>query len=143
MKFKKGSKEAKAFMAKLREARKKKSAPAKKAAPKKAAPKKAAPKKAAAKRKPATKRTGTHKDTKSHNVRINVVSGIGAINTDLGRKLRAAQDHLSTLVGALATKKEYYRLTKSPAAKTMIPILRKKIAEAKKVVALLKRAYKK
>lgn len=71
------------------------------------------------------------------------MAGIGAINTDLGRKLRAAQDMLAYLVGQLANKKEEYRLRKSPAAKTMIPVLRKKIAEAKKVVTLLKKAYKK
>jgi len=146
MKLKKGSAEARAYMAKIRAKRKKSTkteTPKKKAAPKKAVTKKAAPKKAAAKRKPATKRTSTHKDSKSHNVRINVVSGIGAINTDLGRKLRNAQEHLAFLVGTLANKKEYYRLTKSPAAKNMIPVLRKKIAEAKKVVTLLKKPYKK
>lgn len=61
---------------------KKKSAPKKKAAPKKAAPKKksaikkAAPKKKAASKKVASKRiTDIHKDSKSHNVNIRVVSG--------------------------------------------------------------------
>lgn len=49
---------------------KKKSAPKKKAAPKKAALKKAAPKKVASKR-----ITDIHKDSKSHNVNIRVVSG--------------------------------------------------------------------
>jgi hypothetical protein len=60
---------------------KKKSAPKKKAAPKKAESKKAAPKKAALKKaapkKVASKRiTDIHKDSKSHNVNIRVVSGM-------------------------------------------------------------------
>jgi hypothetical protein len=53
---------------------------AKKSATKKAAPKKAAPKKVATKK-------STHKDTKSHNVNIRVVSGIGDVmrkNLDYG-----------------------------------------------------------
>jgi len=50
---------------------------AKKSATKKATVKKAAPKKAA-KKKVATKKASTHKDTKSHNVRISVVSGTNA-----------------------------------------------------------------
>ena len=54
----------------------------KKAAPKKKAAKKAAPKKAAKKvvKKAAPKRSvSLHKDTKSHNVNIRVVSGIGKV----------------------------------------------------------------
>lgn len=47
---------------------------AKKSASKKAAPKKSAPKKAL------PKKSATHKDTKSHNVNIRVVSGIGSIS---------------------------------------------------------------
>lgn len=60
---------------------------AKKAAPKKAA-KKAAPKKATAK----------HIDTKSHNVNIRVVSGIGSLTSK-------ANDILKDKYGKLATKK--------------------------------------
>ena len=63
----KGSAAAKAFMAKLR-SKKKKVGAVKKKAVKKAAPKKKAVKKAVAK--------SLHKDTKSHNVNIRVVSGI-------------------------------------------------------------------
>ena len=55
-------------------ANKKVGAVKKKAAPKKAAPKKAAPKKVASKR-----ITDIHKDSKSHNVNIRVVSGIDSI----------------------------------------------------------------
>ena len=68
MKFKKGSAAAKAFMAKLRAARgKKKTAPKKKIG--------AVKKKAAPKKKAAVKRSSLHKDTKSHNVNIRVMSG--------------------------------------------------------------------
>lgn len=136
-KFKKGSPEAKAFMAKLR--RMKKSA-TKKAAPKKKAV--TAKKKAAPKRKTATKKASTHKDTKSHNVNIRVVSGIGAIKTDLSRKLTAAQNNLAELVGKLASTKEIARLTKSKTAKSQLPVIRKKITEAKKIVLVLKKAAK-
>lgn len=66
----KGSAAAKAYMAKLR-SKKKKVGSVKKKAVKKAAPKKKAVKKAVAK--------SLHKDTKSHNVNIRVVSGIGAL----------------------------------------------------------------
>jgi hypothetical protein len=59
---------------------KKKSAPKKKAAPKKAGLKKAAPKKKSALKKVASKRiTDIHKDSKSHNVNIKVVSGLHTI----------------------------------------------------------------
>lgn len=135
MRLKKGSKEAKAFMAKLRNARKKKAAPKK-------AVKKATPKKAAPKRKPATKKASTHKDTKSHNVNIRVVSGIGAIKTDLSRKLATAQTNLAQLVGKLAETKQLASATKSKTAKAALPVIRKKIIEAKKVVLLLKKASK-
>jgi hypothetical protein len=135
MRFKKGSKEAKAFMAKLRNARKKKAAPKK-------AVKKATPKKAAPKRKPATKKARTHKDTKSHNVRISVVSGIGSIKADLTRKLLNAQSHLAQLMGKLAETKQLATATKSKSAKASLPVIRKKIVEAKKVVLLLKKASK-
>lgn len=59
---------------------------AKKSATKKSTVKKAAPKKAA-KKKVATKKTATHKDTKSHNVNIRVMSGMGDVmrkNLDYG-----------------------------------------------------------
>lgn len=78
---------------------KKKSAPKKKAAPKKAAPKKAelkkaalkkaAPKKKAALKKIASKRiTDIHKDSKSHNVNIRVVSGIDKVKNDTINKYK-------------------------------------------------------
>lgn len=64
----KGSIEAKKYMAKLRS--KRTVGAAKKKAVKKAAPKKAV-------KKAAPKKSSLHKDTKSHNVNIRVVSGIG------------------------------------------------------------------
>jgi len=52
----------------------------KKAAPKNSVPKKASPKKKAAPKKVASKRiTDIHKDSKSHNVNIRVVSGVKQI----------------------------------------------------------------
>ena len=73
----------------------------KKAAPKKAAPKKkaavkkkAAPKKKAAKNK---KAVSYHKDSASHNVRINVVSGIGKINKNLIKELDFVQNKIQEI----------------------------------------------
>lgn len=68
---------------------------AKKAAPKKAA-KKAAPKKAA--KKAAPKKMAKHIDTKSHNVNIRVVSGIGSLTSK-------AKELLKDKYGKLASKK--------------------------------------
>ena len=68
---------------------------AKKAAPKKAA-KKAAPKKAA--KKAAHKKMAKHIDTKSHNVNIRVVSGIGSLTSK-------AKELLKDKYGKLASKK--------------------------------------
>jgi len=65
---------------------KKKTAKKKAKAKKVGAVKKSMPKKKAA--------TSTHKDNKSHNVRISVVSGLGSV-----------MDHYKTKFGALSTKK--------------------------------------
>ena len=67
---------------------------------KKAAPKKAAPKKkAAVKKKAAPKRKAVslHKDSKSHNERINVVSGIGKINKNLIKELDFVQNKIQEI----------------------------------------------
>ena len=68
----------------------------KKAAPKKTAAKK---KKAAVKKKAAPKRKAVslHKDSKSHNVRINVVSGIGKINKNLIKELDFVQNKIQEI----------------------------------------------
>jgi hypothetical protein len=87
MKLKKGSKEAKEFMASIR---------AKKKGAKKTAVKKTAVKKAP--KKTAVKKASTHKDTKSHNVNISVVSG----NINTGRKKLI--ENLSFLYGKLASQ---------------------------------------
>ena len=96
MKLKKGSAEAKKFMASIR---------AKKKGPKKAAVKKAAVKKTPAK--------SYHKDTKSHNVKISVVSG------QISKGKLMLIDNLTFLYGSLAseyifatTQKEKNRLKK-------------------------------
>jgi hypothetical protein len=74
----------------------KKAAPKKKAALKKAAPKKkAAVKKAAPKKKAAVKKgNSVHKDTKSHNVNIRVMSGMGNIGYEMVNELKLAHDKL-------------------------------------------------
>jgi hypothetical protein len=88
MKFKKGSKEAKAFMAKLRAKRKVGAIKiVEKGESKSAKPKAVYQQKRSAKGtfkglKKIGAKPGLHKDTKSHNVNIRVVSGIG----DIGKK---------------------------------------------------------
>jgi hypothetical protein len=85
---------------------KKKAAPKKKAAVKKVAPVKAAPIKTTVKKynsvttvsgvkKAAAKKvTGSHKDTKSHNVNIRVVSGVNKISSELINQLKEANNKL-------------------------------------------------
>ena len=70
-------------------------------------------KKAAPKKKIATKKSSLHKDTKSHNVRISVVSGIGSIMT-----------HFKDQYGKLAAKKliEKTKREKNKIAKQMTAI---------------------
>jgi hypothetical protein len=79
---------------------------------KKAAKKKTAPKKKAT--------TSVHKDTKSHNVNIRVMSGIGAIK-------RSAETILKNQYGSLAAKKlvEKTKRGKSKIAKSMREIATK------------------
>jgi len=74
----------------------KKAAPKKKATVKKAASKKKATvKKAAPKKKASVKKLKSyHKDTKSHNVNIRVVSGIGKMNNEFINSLKEANDRL-------------------------------------------------
>jgi len=134
MRLKKGSKEAKAFMAKLRNARKKKAAPKK-------AVKKATPKKAANKRKPATKKATTHKDTKSHNVNIRVVSGVGNLDTtniqELQRLLR-----MNTEMLRLIDNIKKGPNAKSLLSKATILRFRQNIAYNKKRITDLKKLIK-
>jgi len=83
MKLKKGSAEAKRFMASIR---------AKKKGAKKTAVKKTAVKKAP--KKVAVKKASTHKDTKSHNVKISVVSGV---NRNF-RKFKVYKKHIIDII---------------------------------------------
>lgn len=77
----------------------------KKSAPKKkAAVKKAAPKKKAAVKKAAKKSTSYHKDTKSHNVNIRVVSGIN--KTDILNDLKKIEQNINALEITLQKNKE-------------------------------------
>ena len=94
MKLKKGSAAAKAYMAKIRAKRKevKKSTIAK---PKRAARKVVK----AARKKAAKKMTSLHKDTKSHNVRISVMSGL--------KKIKYSPSELSFLQSESKKSKGY------------------------------------
>ena len=84
MKFKKGSAAAKAYMAKLRAAKGKTKKSKVGAVKKKAAPKKKA----------AVRNYGSHKDTKSHNVNIRVVSGLEKV-TRKGKKTTVTYSRIS------------------------------------------------
>ena len=129
MRFKKGSKEAKAFMAKIR-AKKGKKTVTKKPATKKVV-KKATPK-------------NLHKDTKSHNVNIRVVSGTNDKNDpyvlmliDATKKLKQYEGYLeyhkklmtnkNLLVSQRKDEKRYYLYRKDAITK-----LKKLISEIKK-----------
>lgn len=70
---------------------------AKKSATKKTTVKKAAPKKAA-KKKVVTKKASTHKDTKSHNVRISVVSGVNPYAINEIQRLTRYNDELQRFI---------------------------------------------
>jgi len=70
---------------------------AKKSATKKATVKKAKPKKEA-KKKVATKKASTHKDTKSHNVRISVVSGVNPYAINEIQRLTRYNDELQRFI---------------------------------------------
>ena len=96
----------------------------KKAAVKKAAPKKkAAVKKAAPKKKAAVKKLKSyHKDTKSHNVNIRVVSGIGKMNNEFITSLKEANDRLIKYQNVLLV------LMDEKNSKTILPLRKKTIA---------------
>jgi len=102
MKFKKGSAAAKAYMAKIRAKRGKPKKIGKKAAPKKTARKKYI-------KKAIPKKVASHKDTKSHNVNIKVVSGLSkskklknALKKD-GLKLPHGYSLAKRKIGSLTT----------------------------------------
>ena len=90
MKLKKGSAEAKRFMASIR-------------AKKKGAKKVSGVKKTATKKAPTKKTASTHKDTKSHNVRISVVSGL---NRNF-RRFKIYKKHLIDIVELTKGGKQY------------------------------------
>ncbi len=97
--------------------------------------------KAAAKR---LVKQATHKDTKSHNVNIRVVSGVDSIKKDLQKKLFDSQKFASTLVGNIDWYKQMISLDKAKAKywKVKVSEEKKKLAQLKKNIAILKRAAK-
>ena len=101
MKLKKGSAAAKAYMAKIRAKRKTKVNGPKKATFKPSF-KKAAKKKSSAPK---------HKDTKSHNVNISVVSGISTAKTALKRQYENLQGRLLSLKKAVDKRKVRKQIT--------------------------------
>ena len=125
----------------------KKPAP-KKAATKKAAPKKAAPKKAAKKKhtkygkvKAHVRRVaGLHKDTKSHNVNIRVVSGIS--NTKKLQNQEIIKKYNDT-INEIAKQEKYlenwyFALKSNKGFPANIQIIKKRISEIKKLISELK-----
>ena len=93
MKLKKGSAEAKRYMASIR-------------AKKKGAKKISGVKKTATKKAPTKKTASTHKDTKSHNVRISVVSGL---KNDVLKKL---DDNFIKIEKYITMKNTYSKMAK-------------------------------
>jgi hypothetical protein len=95
---------------------KKKAAPKKKAALKKAAPKKKAdPKKVASKR-----ITDIHKDSKSHNVNIRVVSGVGSIVNKTMKEISDTKNIILEQSELLERLQSAYKKSKSKINKEMI-----------------------
>lgn len=162
-KFKKGSKEARELMAKLRAKRGKTAT--KKAAPKKKRigttqgnlfSQKPKPKqrgtsnleadkrrKAKAPGKRKTESGSTYYESRRNRSDIpGTMAGIGSINKDLKQKLTSAEYYLSTLVGRLAFYTQLYKTSKNKSHKEMLPKIRKQITEAKKVVTKLKKVAK-
>lgn len=109
---------------------------AKKSATKKVTVKKAAPKKAA-KKKVATKKASTHKDTKSHNVRINVVSGTNNID-----RLKQAIKIKESLENNLKIFRTVTPKNRSSYQKLMIKALPQLIAGEKRIISELKKHIK-
>jgi hypothetical protein len=113
---------------------KKKAAPKKKAAVKKVLPVKAAPKKAAPKKKAVAKKvTGSHKDTKSHNVNIRVVSGdsIGEWGKAEKYSYKLAIEYEGKFKQFLILFQDRLKNAKSPSEKKFYRI---KIINAKKMI---------
>jgi hypothetical protein len=133
----KGSAAAKAYMAKLR---KKKGTAKKKAAPKKKATKKAAPKKRA------VKKSATHKDTKSHNVNIRVVSGVKNINSFAIHQLAVLNSEMEKTRFSIDTYKKQLKHQKTATdkayIKSQIRFCNAKLANLKKQITIVKRSIK-
>lgn len=108
---------------------------AKKSATKKTTVKKAAPKKAAKKK--VVKKMATHKDTKSHNVRINVVSGIDNID-----RLRQAVNYKVRHENSLKAYKSILPKNRNSHDKIMLKSLPQLIAGDKKIISELKKHIK-
>jgi hypothetical protein len=96
------------FVAMVRAKSKAKKSATKKATVKKAAPKKAATVKKSAPKKVATKKS-THKDTKSHNVNIRVVSGVDITNLSI-KKIKENNQSIEKCESALIRNKEKMKL---------------------------------
>jgi len=102
----------------------------KKSAPKKSVPKKSTPKKVATKK-------STHKDTKSHNVNIRVVSGINNID-----RLKQAIRTKEGLESNLKIFKSVMPKNRSDYHKMMLKALPQLIAGEKRIISELKKHIK-
>lgn len=132
---------------------KKKAAPKKKAAVKKVAPVKAAPTKTTVKKvnsittvsgvkKAAAKKVnGSHKDTKSHNVNIRVVSGV--ISKDINRSILSYEKLKLDLKNAMSDYKKNKDVVSKFYAKQKIDKLKHELRERKFVLTNLNKELKK
>jgi len=118
---------------------KKKAAPKKKAAKKVA--KKRIAKKAAPKKKAAVRNYGSHKDTKSHNVNIRVVSGISTIKKHTMDEFHRKHKELNNLEVQLHLVTQRYKHTKYPIYKKDIQTIKKLIKETKTHLNQLKKHF--
>jgi len=116
---------------------------AKKAAPKKTVKKKAAPKKVA------KKKIGAHKDTRSHNVNIRVVSGVKElstvrhnINTVLANLISERSKLKQAIVFSGKLGEPYYTAEEKKLMRKKITLLNKQILAIKKIAKEEEKAQK-
>jgi len=93
-----------------------------------------------------TRSKSYHKDTKSHNVRISVMSGLGSIDT-LHKEIKQTQDYLIGLQRAIESNNEYLKIAPSTYEKNKIrkdtAFFKSKLAYYKKALIQLKKLYNK
>ena len=95
---------------------------------------------------PKTRSKSYHKDSKSHNVRISVMSGLGSIDT-LHKEIKQTQDYLIGLERAIESNNKYLKIAPSTYEKNKIKkdtaFFKSKLAYYKKALIQLKKLYNK